>query len=98
VRGRRDFVLYAASAPIPGPFPIHRRRGQLCGQPGGAASLRQQRRAADWIAEELSSKKTFWINHLLRRCRTGKGISPCRPNTGAAVELSTRAGLMFADA
>jgi hypothetical protein len=59
---------------------------------------RQQRRAADRAAEELSNKNSFWINDLLRHCRTGKGISTFRPSNGAAVELSGRASLGFADA
>jgi hypothetical protein len=76
---------------------VHRSRGQLCGQPGGAAALRQHWRDADPVAEELSRKNLFRINDLLRRHATCAGILVDRASNGAAVELSGRPGAGFAD-
>ncbi len=39
----------------------------------------------------------FHINNLHRRCAALQGISPFRASIGAAVELSARASLGFAD-
>ncbi|MDQ2736883.1 MAG: hypothetical protein M3Y55_18265 [Pseudomonadota bacterium] len=76
---------------------VHRSRGQLCGQPGGGAALRQRRRDADQIAEELSRKKLFHINDLVRRPAVCTGILRQEASNGAPVELSGRACAGFAD-
>jgi hypothetical protein len=59
--------------------------------------LRQQRRDADQIAEELSNKKSFQINDLLHGRKAGGGICPFAASAGAAVELSSRTRPAFAD-
>jgi hypothetical protein len=46
----------------------------------------------------LGTKKMFQINYLLRDRIFCKGDLVRRPSNGAAVELSGRAGLGFADA
>ena len=52
----------------------------------------QQRRAAGQIAEELSRKKSFDINDLLRqRLRPARASRGLEASSGAAVELSGRA-------
>jgi hypothetical protein len=75
---------------------IHRNRGQLCGQPCGPRPRTQHWRAADWIAEVLSTNKPFDINELRRTSTLRGGIYPGSANTGAAVQLSGRASLGFA--
>ena len=76
---------------------VHQRRGQLCGQLAFVAAADQQRRALDCIAELLSRIKVFEINDLHRRGAGLRGISRRRASIGAAVELSARASLGFAD-
>jgi hypothetical protein len=94
----RDFVPHAVRRPISGSFVIHCGRGQLCGQPGSATAPRQHRCDTDQIAEELSSKKMLYINSLLRHSIPREGNLTRRPSNGAAVELSGRTSLAFADA
>lgn len=76
---------------------VHRRRGQLCGQPWGGRPSREHRRAADWIAELLSMRKLMIIKDLHHRRAALRDISPHQANNGAAVELSRRASRGFAD-
>jgi hypothetical protein len=76
---------------------VHQRRGQLCGQLGFAAPADEQRRGVDWSAELLSRIKVFEINGLHCRGAGLRGISRRRASIGAAVELSPRASLGFAD-
>lgn len=76
---------------------VHRRRGQLCGQPWCGRPSREHRRAADCIAELLSIKKLMIIKDLHHRRAALQGISPRQANNGAAVELWHRASRGFAD-
>jgi hypothetical protein len=93
----RDFVPMP-SIGLRRPRFIHRSRGQLCGQPGGAAPALQRRCHVDQIAEELSMKIPFRIKHLLHRPAVRRGVLPVSASAGAAVELSGRASHGFADA